>query len=202
MRKVLEERLDLGLQLFVPVLRAFPGELEDVRRVFGHSCGIISPPDQRGQTELRRHRAESGDPGGRKIWRLILLPTRINGHGPGEASCDRKWGREAPFAQEQRPEKGSSQHSHNREHPAPAANVAPPAIEESAANPVTVSVNTVVVTSGTPSLRTMALRIPIARAVSVISAYAMDGGGSPGRPSATPAAMNNSAASDAEAMAR
>jgi len=46
---MLEERLDLRLHLFVLVFRALPGELEDVRRVFGH-CGIISPPDQRGQT--------------------------------------------------------------------------------------------------------------------------------------------------------
>jgi hypothetical protein len=52
MRKVLEERLDLRLQLFVTVFRTLSGELEDVRRVFGHRCGIISPPDQRGQTEL------------------------------------------------------------------------------------------------------------------------------------------------------
>jgi hypothetical protein len=51
MRKVLEERRNLRLQLFVPVFRALPGELEDVRRVFDYRCGIISPPDQRGQTE-------------------------------------------------------------------------------------------------------------------------------------------------------
>ena len=39
-----------------------------------------------------------------------------------------------------------------------------------------VPVRTVVVTSGTPRLRTTALRIPIATAVSTISAYAIEGG--------------------------
>jgi hypothetical protein len=41
----------------------------------------------------------------------------------------------------------------------------PPAREESAARPVIVKVNTVVVRSGTTSLRTVAFRIPMARAV-------------------------------------
>jgi hypothetical protein len=75
----------------------------------------------------------------------------------------------------------------------PLRTCSPPATEESAANPVTVSVKTVVVTSGTPSLRTMALRIPIAMAVSVTSAYAIDAGGGPVRPSGTPAAINKAA---------
>ncbi len=44
--------------------------------------------------------------------------------------------------------------------------LAPPAKDESAAKPVSVSVKTVVVRSGTPSLRAVAFLIPMARAVS------------------------------------
>jgi hypothetical protein len=47
----------------------------------------------------------------------------------------------------------------------------PPANDESAASPVTVSVKTVVVKSGTASFLTVAFRTPIARAVRRIIAY-------------------------------
>jgi hypothetical protein len=42
MGKVLDERPDLRLQLLKPVLRALPREIEDVRRVPGHSSVMIS----------------------------------------------------------------------------------------------------------------------------------------------------------------
>ncbi len=44
----------------------------------------------------------------------------------------------------------------------------PPPARESAARPVRVMVRTVVVMSGTPSLRTVALRSPIAKAVTAM----------------------------------
>jgi hypothetical protein len=42
MGKLLDERHDLRLQLFEPVLRALPREIEDVRRVPGHRSVMIS----------------------------------------------------------------------------------------------------------------------------------------------------------------
>ena len=51
----------------------------------------------------------------------------------------------------------------------PIRGLLPAASEESAANPVSVNVNTVVVMSGTASRRTVALRKPIATAVRIIA---------------------------------
>ena len=58
---MLDERRDLRLQFLVPVLRALPSEIEDVRRVLGHRCAIVSPQDLVGQTELLSNIPRIGD---------------------------------------------------------------------------------------------------------------------------------------------
>src|SRR5207253_5560157 len=77
----------------------------------------------------------------------------------------------------------------------------PPAAGESAASPVIVIVSTVVVRSGTASLRTTALRMPMAKPVKPITAYSRVGttDRSDPAPNATPVAAKSNAASSPRA---